>query len=168
MSSLYELTNEMKEVMAMLYDDEVDTQTVLDTMEGIGMEIEDKADGYAKLIQQLTYDADARKKEAERLTQAAKALDDRATKLKEALKKSMEATGKTKFKTDLFSFSVRNNGGKIPLAIDKPVEEIPIEYLIARDPVVNTDAVRKALDENNELVAKFAHYKERGTHLQIK
>lgn len=168
MSSLYSLTNEMQEVMAMLYDDEVDTQTVLDTMESIGLEIEDKADGYAKLIQQLMYDAAVRKKEAERLTQAAKALEDRAAKLKEALKKSMEAIGKTKFQTAMFSFSVRNNGGRIPLEIDKPVAEIPIEYLIARDPVVDTDAVRKALDENNELVAQFAHYKERGTHLQIK
>lgn len=168
MSSLYELTSEMKNVMDMLYDDEVDTRTVLDTMEGLDYEIEEKADAYAKMIQQMTYDAEARKKEADRLMQAAKALDDRASKMKEALKNSLESVGKTKFKTDLFSFSVRSNGGKIPLAIDKPVSEIPIEYLIARDPVVNTDAVRKALDASDETVAAFAHYKERGNHLQIK
>ena len=44
MSSLYELTDEYKAVEEMLYDPEVDEQTVIDTLEAISGEIEDKAD----------------------------------------------------------------------------------------------------------------------------
>ena len=54
MRTLYELTSDFAELFDMLYDEDVDSQTVVDTMEAIDMEIEDKADAYARIIQQLT------------------------------------------------------------------------------------------------------------------
>ena len=167
-STLYELTSDMAELLDMLYDDEADTQVVLDTMEGIGMQIEDKADEYAKVILQLTYDAEARKKEADRLNNAARVLMERASRIKETLKTNLEYIGKTKFKTDLFAFSVCNNGGKQPLTIDKEIDEIPQLYLIPQPPIVNTELVREALDNDSQEAQRFAHYEPRGRHLRIK
>lgn len=168
MRTLYELTADYMELFDMLYDDEVDSQVVIDTLEGIDMEIADKADAYAKIIQQLVYDAEARKKEADRLRMAAQALENKAKRIKETLQANLEFIGKTKFKTDLFSFSVCNNGGKLPLTIDKNVEDIPDLYLIPQPPIVNTERVREALSREDPEVANFAHYEPRGKHLRIK
>lgn len=168
MRTLYELTSDYAELFDMLYDEDVDSQTVVDTMEAIDMEIEDKADAYARIVQQLTYDADSRKKESERLRVEAQVLENKAKRIKDTLQANLEFIGKTKFRTDLFSFSVCNNGGKLPLEVTEPdVFKIPKEFLIYPDPVVNTEAVRSALDKDPGSVA-FAHYNPRGRHLRIK
>ena len=52
MSNLYQLTNNYETVLNMLYDEDVDEQMILDTLESIEGEIEDKADGYAKIIKE--------------------------------------------------------------------------------------------------------------------
>lgn len=111
MSSLYELTDEYKAVEEMLYDPEVDEQTVIDTLEAISGEIEDKADNYAKLIRELKADADKLAEEEQRMRARRQSLESRAERLKTTLQANLEFIGKTKFKTALFSFSVSPNGG---------------------------------------------------------
>ncbi|MCI8659704.1 MAG: hypothetical protein HFG54_05600, partial [Lachnospiraceae bacterium] len=59
--SLYELTESYQILMDMVYDPEVDEQTVQDTMEGLWGEIEDKADGYAKILTGMKADMEALK-----------------------------------------------------------------------------------------------------------
>ena len=46
MNSLYELNQAWQELANMLYQDDVDEQAILDTLESIEGEIEDKADNY--------------------------------------------------------------------------------------------------------------------------
>ena len=43
MSSIYELTGEYMELMDMLEDEEVDEQTIIDTLEALDGEIKNKA-----------------------------------------------------------------------------------------------------------------------------
>ena len=50
MSRLYEIAEQYKALEVMLYDGEADEQLIFDTLEGIDMEFEEKADNYAKLI----------------------------------------------------------------------------------------------------------------------
>ena len=59
MSSLYKLTTDYEAVLAMLYDGDMDEQTIMDTLDAIEGAIEDKADGYAVLINTLNNDAAA-------------------------------------------------------------------------------------------------------------
>ena len=47
---LYELKENWKQVQEMLYEEEIDEQCILDTLESIEGEIEDKADSYAMII----------------------------------------------------------------------------------------------------------------------
>ena len=47
MSNIYELTSNYDHLLNMLYDEDVDEQAILDTLESIEGDIEDKADGYA-------------------------------------------------------------------------------------------------------------------------
>lgn len=165
MSSIYELTDQYKEIEGMLYDGETDVQVILDTMESIEGEIENKADSYAKLIKNMLSDASALKAEEDRIKTRRMALENRAGKLKETLQANLEFVGKTKFKTVLFSFSVAGNGGKQPLAITDNTGEIPNKYLIPQDPIVDKEAVRELL-KNKEV--EWAHLEPYGKHLSIR
>lgn len=162
MSNLYQLTNNYETVLNMLYDEEVDEQMILDTLEGIEGEIEDKADGYAKIIKELEARRDARKAEAKRLTESAKIFDNRINALKQNLFNAMKSTGKTKFATDLFTFNIAKNGGLQKITIEG---EIPEEYTKT---VVETDMdkIREALRVLGDL--PFAHLEPRSESLRIR
>ncbi len=59
MASLYELTGQMAYLKELLEDSEVEEPVVLETMESIEYEIEEKADGYAEIIRMLSSEVDA-------------------------------------------------------------------------------------------------------------
>lgn len=162
MSNLYQLTNNYETVLNMLYDEDVDEQMILDTLEGIEGEIEDKADGYAKIIKELEAKKNARKEEAKRLTDSAKVFENRVNALKHNLFNAMKQTGKTKFATDLFSFNIAKNGGKQTLTIDGEVPEEYTKTITEND----TDKIRQALEKGEKLT--FAHFEPRGESLRIK
>ena len=165
MASLYELTEEYAALQEMLYDPEVDEQTLNDTMEMIMMDIEDKADGYAKILKNMNSDIEALKAEEERLYARRKTLENRSKNLKDTLESNMRAIGKPKFKTALFSFNIQKNGGLAPLVIDGSLEDIPGRYLIPQPPVPNNEAIRKLLEEQQ---VGWAHLEPRGESLRIR
>ena len=163
--ALYELTEQYEEVLNLLYDGETDEQTILDTLESIEGEIEDKADNYARIIKNLSAEAEMVKTEADRLNRRRKSLEDRADWLKKTLKANMEFIGKTKFKTALFSFSISKNGGKQPMTITENLGEIPNKFLIQQAHLVNKEAVRELLADKE---VEWAHLEPYGTHLNIR
>ena len=61
------------------------------------------------------------------MTAKMNAITNNSARLKQHLYDSMKATGKTTFKTDLFSFNIQKNGGLQPMEI-VPDVEIPDEY----------------------------------------
>lgn len=162
---LYESTERYEEVTSLLYDGETDEQTILDTLESIEGEIEDKADNYARIIKNLSAEAEMVKAEADRLDRRRKSLEARANWLKRILKANMEFIGKTKFKTALFSFSISKNGGTQPMTITENLGEIPNKYLIQQDPLINKEAIRELLKEKEVDWARLEPY---GTHLNIR
>ena len=162
---LYELTEQWDDVYNMLEDGETDEQVIFDTLESIEGEIEDKADNYAKMIRNLQASVDVLKAEEERLYQRRKSTENHIQRLKDNLQANLEFIGKTKFKTDLFSFSVAKNGGKQPLSITDNLDEIPGKYLIPQPPKVNNDAVRELLKEKT---VDWAHLEPYGRHLNIR
>lgn len=145
--TIYELTQEYLQLLALAEDELTDPQTLDDTMEAIQGEIEDKADAYAKIMLQLFAQSDGLDKEIKRLTEKKRAIDNNATQLKDRLQQAMEATGKTKFKTDLFSFGIQKN--PVALVIDD-AEKIPKEFLIAQAPKVDNAGIKAALKAGQE------------------
>lgn len=161
MSNLYKLNKDWLEVVNMLYQDDTDEQMILDTLESIEGEIEDKADNYAYIIAEILNDASACKLEKDRLEKRQKSLENKAKNLKKSLSEIMKNTGKTNFKTQLHTFRIQKNGGKRALTIDG---EVPKEYqkaIIEND----TDKIRQALEEGKEL--KFAHLEPQSESLRI-
>lgn len=159
MSTLYELTDDYLRLLD--FAEDADDQAFIDTMEAIEDEIEDKADGYARVIKQLSADAEAIDKEAKRLTERKATIDNRVKQMKESLTKAMILTGKTKFKTDLFSFNVQKN---TPTTVIDDEEAIPEEFWrVKRE--VDKSKIKDALKEGKEF--KWAHL-EQGEGVRIR
>ena len=164
MSSLYELTADWLTLYNMIDNPEDwDEDALIDTLEGIDGEIEIKAEGYAKVIKNLAAEAEALKAEEERLYKRRKVKENAIARMKANLQASMEATGKTKFKTELFSFSVQANAPAVVLDVEEP-SEVPEEY---RKVTVDFDktAIKEALKKGEKF--KFAHL-EQSSSLRIR
>lgn len=161
MSTLYELTGEYIMLAEMLADEEEENQVILDTLEAIEGEFEEKAENYAKIIKMLEADSKAIKGEIERLSKRKQSLEKRGEMIKQSLENAMRATGKTKFQTLLFHFHISKNGGKAPILL---TGEVPEEY---RKPgEANLTAIREALEAGEKL--SFATVGERGESLKIR
>lgn len=154
MSSLYELTYEYNQVLEMMEDGTIDEQIIQDTLEAIEGELEDKADSIAKIIKQAKTDAEVIEREEKRLNARKKMLLANADRLKSYLEGAMIATGKKKFKTALFGFSVGRNAPSVVVDDEKA---IPKEFWKAQDPKLDKVALKEFLkNPDNEGVA-FAH-----------
>ena len=162
--TLYELTAEYYSLLLYAEDPETDPQTFADTLEGLGGEIEDKADGYAKVIAELNSEATKLKAEIDRLTARKRAIEQNVTRMKDSLKQAMLMTGKTKFKTDLFSFNIQNNP---PRVVIDDYAKIPAEFLIVQEPKIDSRAIKEFLSETDNKKSFFAHL-EQGRSLRIR
>jgi hypothetical protein len=162
MSTLYELTNDYLTLLDMAEDPDIDPQAFADTLEALGGELEMKADGYARVMKELEGRAATMRFESKRLENGYKTIDRNIDRMKHALQDSMVATDKRKFKTDLFSFSIRKNPASV--VIDRETS-IPPEYLIPQDPKIDKKAIKAAIDRGDDIT--FAHL-EQGESLIIR
>lgn len=162
--NLYELTGAYKalETAIALNPDIEEFKAELDK---ISDDIETKADGYAKLIRNLESDILAIDSELSRLQGIKQGKANAIDRLKSNLMESMKQTGKTKFKTELFSFGVAGNGGLQPLVLTVKPEELPEEFQKVTIEADNK-ALRKYINETGDF--SYAVLEERGEHLNIK
>lgn len=157
--TLYELTNDYMELLQMAEDPDIDEQAFMDTLEGIDGALEDKADNYAKIMRMLDGDALAIREEERRLEARRKTVENNIKRMKSALQYAMEATGKTKFKTQLFSFNVQNNPTSV--VIDEPdIANIPERFLKYKDPEIDRKAIKDAIKAGDEDAMDIAHLEQ--------
>lgn len=162
--NIYEITGKyqiLQHAMELNPDDE----TLVLEFEKIEDEIEVKAENYAKVIKNLEALAEGLKAEEKRFYERRKVIENNIKACKDNLMWSMKQTGKEKFKTDLFSFSVAKNGGKAPLVVDVPAADLPAELQsVTID--VDKDALRSYIEETGDLT--YGHFAEKGEHLNIR
>lgn len=162
MSSIYELTADYMQIMEMMDNPELDPQTLKDTFEGIDGALEIKAESYAKVMKNLESDIEGLENEIRRLTSRKKAIENNIKRMKEVLLTTMVTTGKTKFKTDLFSFGVQ----KAPVSVvldDEDVENYPEEFLRTKVEI-NKSALKEAiLASDADSIMGLAHLEQKDT-----
>ena len=163
MSTLYELTNEYQMLLDMAEDPDADPQAIIDTMESIGGEIEDKADGYAMVMKELQGTVDTLDAEIKRLKARKEARENNIKRMKEALQAAMNATGKTKFKTALFNFAIAKTA---PTLVVDDFKSIPAKYFVEQLPKLDTAKLKDDLKAGADL-AGVAHL-ESGQCLRIR
>ena len=162
MASMYELTADYLAVLAMATDGETPPDAIADTLEAIGGESELKAENSAVIIQELKAEVDKLDAEIKRLTARKNALETNADEIKDRIYNAMKSTKKEKFKTTLFSFSIKKNPPK--LVIDDRTK-IPKKYLIPQPAKIDNAALKADLSEGKK--CKYAHI-EQGESLTIK
>ncbi|MCR5518387.1 MAG: siphovirus Gp157 family protein [Lachnospiraceae bacterium] len=145
MANIYELTQDYLRLLEMAEDPELDPEVIADTFEGIEGELEIKAENYAKVMKNLEGDIAALKAEEERLAKKRKAIENNIKRMKGTLQEAMELTGKTKFKTELFSFGIQKNAPSVVIdAAD--IRDIPKDYLKFKEPEVDKAAIKNAIN----------------------
>lgn len=165
MSNIYEITNDYLQIMAMLEDSDLDPQTLADTMEGIEGEFEIKAENYAKVMKNLEGDILAIKTEIDRLTAKKKALENNVKNMKATLQSVMEVTGKTRFKTELFSFNIQKNTPSVVIDLED-LSKLPSQFIKQHEIEVDKTAIKEALKRGEDLDG-IAHF-EQSESLRIK
>lgn len=154
--TLYDLTQEYAQLLEMAEDADLDPQVLADTFEGLDGEIEEKADGYAKVIAQLKADAGGLEKEIERLTKRKESLEGNIKRMKDSLEGAMKTTGKTKFKTKFFSFWIQKNTPSLKL--DVTDDAVPAKYRIPQPDKIDREQIKKDLKAGMEV--EWAHMEQ--------
>lgn len=153
--TLYELTEDYMNLLELAEDPDIDEQAFTDTLEGIEGALEIKAEGYAKIIRMLEGDAAACDAESKRLKTKKITIENNIKRMKAALQYAMQATGKTKFKTALFSFGIQKNPASV--VIDH-AGKVPANYWIPQPPELDKKAIKAYLKENEGV--EWAHLEQ--------
>ena len=146
-----------------------DEQVFLDTLEGLKGALDVKFDSYHAVMCQVDGQIGVLDAEIKRLTARKKALTENKKRMSDTLVDVIDRIGTVgkngnKFiQTDLHRYSVKNNGGVLPLIVDE--ENVPDSY---KKVVLETDnqRIRDALGKGEEL--SFARFGPRGRGLSIK
>ena len=142
--NLYELSIAFQEVQNM----DLDPEVMKDTLDSIGGTFESKAEGIAKLMRNIESDIAARKAEEDRIKKPRQADEKKLEWLKTYLEDCMKLSGKTKFKSGMFNFSIQKN----PVSVNITDENIlPEDYLIPQPPKVDKTSLKEALKNGIEV-----------------
>lgn len=128
---MMDLTDQWLELYNMideLEDDSMD-DAILDTLEGIEGEIDQKADKVAHMIRLFEEDQAAAKAKKEYFERIEKTDKNKAAWLKKNLEVMMKMTGKTKIKTENFNLNIQKNAPSLKLDCDD-IEKFPAEFTI--------------------------------------
>ena len=156
MATLYELTANYTQLYMMLCDPDADEESIRSYMDSISGEIEEKADGYAKIARGIEADIAALKGEEARLKARRQSLENNLKRLKGNLEYAMALTGKTKFKTELFSFNIQKNAPSVKVEDEAKF----IEFLASNNrddllkheaPKLNKTAIKDAIMKDGEV-----------------
>ena len=165
MTALYELAAEYRADAEKLADMDLDEQTLADTLEGLGGELEVKAQNVVMFTRNLEATAAAIKDAEAQMAARRKALENRAAGLRRYVLENMQFAGIQKIECPFFKLSIRDNPaaveiyepGLIPAQFMKQPEPPP--------PSPDKTAIKAAITAGTEVPgAKLT----KGTRLEIK
>lgn len=145
---------------------EADASIVAGWLEELSGKLEHKAEGVIRYVRTQEALRDALIEEAERLRSRAAVHDNRVRALKEAMRAAMAVAGTKKIETPAGVVSIAGNGGKQPVALLVPLEQVPDE-VCRLERKIDDEKLRAAL----EAAGGETHYavlQARGNHVRIK
>lgn len=142
-------------------------RTLMDTMESIQGDFEDKAENMAALISENKATINACNDEIKRLQAKISRLENQNDNIMSYMMMEMRFAGIRKIKAGTWQISIAKNGGKAPIKWSENIntDDLPSYYTkVTKE--IDTTAVRNALEAGVEL--DFARLGERGESLRIK
>jgi hypothetical protein len=121
--NLFNLTQEAKAILAM---EDIDEQTINDTLEGIGLE--DKFSSYSAIIKTLNADSDALANAIKQLQEKKKSTENKVVRLKEIAMNAMIELDMIKAGDAIHSLTLRT-GSKMSKVVHDDTAKFPIEFV---------------------------------------
>lgn len=164
MNNLFNIVGEFNELYEMATSEEEQAEQVfIDTLESLKGELTQKAAGYVAVMNRL----DMEMKKAEEIEKRYKAIKESRKnaiqRMKDACLWACDELGVKEIDAGDMTIKVKNNGGQLPLIIDKP-ESVP-ENLTKITIEPDNAKIREYLKDNE---CDFAHIGERGRHIEVK
>lgn len=170
---LYDIAADYRRLQDML--DAADTpeemrQTLIDTLESLSGDFEDKVENMAALIAEYKATIEGCAAEIQRLTAKKLRAENAIDSIKKYIMAEMQFAGIQKVKAGTWQISIAKNGGKAPIVWKIEPEDLDLETLpekyVKRTETINTATVRETLEAGGFL--SFAELGERGESLRIK
>ena len=165
MASIYELTEDVLTLWALMESGELDDEMLIGAMEYSQEELHIKIESYCKWIKNMESDIAGLKAEEERLKDKRKTMENTIDRAKKAMKAAMEVSGEKKIKGDLFTISIQANPESVFLD-EQYIENIPPKYLKVKDPEIDKAKLKEDL-KNGVNLDGIAHL-EQTESLRIK
>lgn len=122
MATLYELEDKYNFLYNLDFD-EAEGDDWLKEIESVEADFETKAENIAKVQKNNNANIESRKAEIKRLQDLNKRDENTNKRLTGYLKNSMEATGKLKFSTPLFSFYIKKNAPSLDIETEEHISD---------------------------------------------
>lgn len=164
--TLYELTDHFMQVLEMCEDPDMDEQVIMDTLESVTYEIEDKADGYATIHYELKNEAEKLKAEIDRLTARKRAVENNDKRLLKSLQDAMILIDRRDIATDRFKFKIQKSAPAVVMD-EFDTAKIPERFLIWQEPKVDKASLKEAI-KNEETDAMAVAHLEASESLRIR
>lgn len=146
--SLFELTNQYRELLQKIEDDpDMDPEVVKDTIASIEESMNDKYDHIWTFIKSLQAEADMRDEYVKKSQATSRSLKNKIASLKKYALQEMNAAGKKKIVTDHYRISIRN-GHKVEITDPSLV---PKEFLKEQAPKFDKKEMTRAFKSGKEI-----------------
>lgn len=159
MATLYEMTEVSRQLIELFENEEIDEQTLQDTLEAVG--VEGKLEDYCKVIRQFEADAFVYKTEKLRFGEKQSRAEKSVERMKQAILRYFEAIGSTGEKVGAFDIKLR----KSERVIVDNLLDIDTQYLKFKEPEPDKTAIKKALKDG---VALAGVHLETNNNVNIK
>lgn len=163
--SLYQIAGEFRDAADKLAELDLDPQTMADTLESLGGDMEEKSKNTAFVVRNLEATADQIDAAVTEMSKRAATIRKNAERVRQYLLDNMIFAGVKKLETPYFVLTVRENPPRVIVDDEK---QIPGEYFadpVIPPPKLDKKLVAQAIKDGHSVPG--AHV-ERGMSLQIK
>lgn len=156
--SLYQICNDYLSACANLLDnEEADSQTIADTLEGLKGTTEVKMQNIAAFFLNINSDVDSIKEAAKKMLKRAEILKNKSERIQKYLFDNMVRTGINKITCEYFNISIKDNPPSLIIDDEKSIPKI--YFTVETVEILDKAALKHDL-KNGEII--------KGAHLEIK
>ena len=150
MATLYDIAEEIKELLDLMQSAEVDEQTIQDTIEATGLkdDFKNKIDGYLYVIDDIEASNERIRNEEKRLASRRQMQEKNVRKMKDTLTDTMQLLEIQKERTDRYTVWVQNSPFKLNIQDD---QFIPQEFYEEQQPKLNRKKLTDYMKEGKEI-----------------
>ena len=147
MRTLYKITGELRELLELAQEAELDEEAITDIIETMGLDVdlEQKVENYWYVIDELEASNKRIKEEENRLKARRTTQENNIKRMKQTLTGALEVIGVEKIKTDKSTIWIQNN----PIGLEvKDITKIPRQFFTEQEPKLNSRELINYLKEN--------------------